>query len=95
MLTLAHAAGRIIATSLDQGTRHMTRTIFITVLALLTSACAAVPEQRPVVASSAFTPVPSAHAQVSKPADTSSELDCMADCLADETCEACAEMCLR
>jgi len=39
--------------------------------------------------------MPSVHAQVSKPADTSSELECMADCLADETCEVCAESCLR
>jgi hypothetical protein len=73
----------------------MIRTVFIIFLSLLASACAAVPEQRPVVASSVFTPMPSAHAQISKPADISSELDCMADCLADESCEACAEMCLR
>ena len=73
----------------------MLRTLVIVFVALLTSACATVPEARHVVASSAFTPMPSVHAQVSKPADTSSELECMADCLADETCEVCAESCLR
>ena len=71
----------------------MIRSILVVVVALLASGCAAVPETRHVVASTGLTPMPSVHAQLSKP--VSSELDCMADCLADETCEACAEMCLR
>jgi len=73
----------------------MIRSTLIVVVALLASGCAAVPEARHVVASAGLTPMPSVHAQMSKPADVSAELDCMADCLVDEGCEACAEMCLR
>ena len=76
----------------------MSRIIFISLLALLTAACSALPEApegRNLVASSGAISLPPV--VLARPAtkELSSELECMADCLADETCEACAESCLR
>ena len=77
----------------------MFRLLLICVAALFCASCASVPDIRHVVASTAAIQLPSVRTTPPMSRITvtqvSDELECMSDCLADDTCEACAETCIR